>query len=283
METRSKTHWLAGEQPRLMAILNLTPDSFSDGGQYCNMDSALYRVQQMIQEGADIIDAGGESTRPGAKPPSTQQEMDRVLPVLEQIKKRFDIALSIDSSNPQLMQAAIDLGVDLINDVRALQGLQNMDFLASASVDICLMHMQGQPDNMQKQANYVDVLLSLSQFFEQRIAFCVQAGIDKKRLLIDPGFGFGKTLKHNLILLNRLDTFQTFGCPVLVGTSRKSMIGTLLDKPVNERLYGSLSTLVLALSKGARVLRVHDVKESREVMDMAWAVLNENDELRKAK
>ncbi len=283
METHVKQHWLAGKQPRVMAILNLTPDSFFDGGQYSDMDSALYRVEQMVKEGADIIDLGGESTRPGAQAPGFQQEMDRVLPVLEQIKKRFPIALSVDTSSPRLMQAAIELGIDLINDVRALQRLEGVDFLAKAHSDICLMHMQGEPDNMQKQPVYDDILATLRDFFEQRIRFCEQNGIVRSRLLIDPGFGFGKTLGHNLTLLNRIDEFQVLGCPVLVGTSRKSMIGMVLDKPVNERLYGSLSTLVLALSKGARVFRVHDVKPSRETLDMAWAVLNENGELRKTK
>ena len=273
--TPVNTHWLAGNRPKIMAVLNLTPDSFSDGGQFGGLDAALKRVEQMCHEGADIIDLGGESTRPGATTPGVQEEIDRVVPVLEQIKQRFDIAVSVDTSNAALMKLAIANGVDLINDVRALLQLDAFDFLANSSVDICLMHMQGQPGTMQKNPVYGDVVADVCSFLQARIESCVMQGIDRSRLLVDPGFGFGKSLQHNLVLLNRLDALKALGCPVLIGTSRKSMIGAVLDKAVDERLYGSLSTVVLAVNKGARVIRVHDVRASREVVDMAWAVINE--------
>ncbi len=263
------------KKPRLMAILNLTPDSFSDGGLFNSLDQALKRSEVLIKEGADMLDLGGESTRPGAEPVSDQEEMDRVLPVLEGIKKSFEIPVSVDTSNALLMQEALKLGADMINDVRALARLDNLDFLKDSDCQICLMHMQGEPENMQQNPDYQDVLVSVKDFLQERVAFCEQAGIEKKRLVVDPGFGFGKSLQHNLRLLNRLEVLKELDCPILVGTSRKSMIGMTLKKEVNERLYGSLATLSVAVQNGANILRVHDVSESRDVLDMTWAIMCE--------
>lgn len=263
------------EKPRLMAILNLTPDSFSDGGQYNSLDAALKRSEVLIQQGADMLDIGGESTRPGAEKIDEQEEMDRVLPVLENIKKHFEIPVSVDTSHAVLMKEALKLKADMINDVRAFARVDDLSFLKASDCKLCLMHMQGEPENMQKNPEYQDVLQTVKTFLKQGISHCEQAGIEKSRLVIDPGFGFGKTLQHNLRLLNHLEELQELSCPILVGTSRKSMIGMALKKQVNERLYGSLATMSVAIQKGAAYLRVHDVSESRDVLDMTWAIMCE--------
>jgi len=265
----------SNHRPHLMGILNLTPDSFSDGGLYFNKENALIRVEQMLAEGADIVDLGGESTRPGAHPVSAQEEMDRVLPVCELIKHNFDCALSVDTSSEVLMREALALNIDIINDVRALQGVENLSFLASAKCKICLMHMKGEPDTMQNSPSYENVNKTVLTFLNNRINTCVDAGIHLSRLIVDPGFGFGKTLQHNLTMLNRLEEFQTLKCPVLVGTSRKSMIGQVLKKEIDQRLFGSIATVVLAVQKGASYVRVHDVAATRDAIDMTWAIMNE--------
>lgn len=262
-------------KPLLMAIVNLTPDSFSDGGQYLNFDAALHRCEQVLNEGADIIDIGGESTRPGAQKISEQEEMGRVLPLLEAIRREFDCALSVDTSKPALMREALKHKINIINDVRALQQLEDLSFLANSDCQICLMHMQGEPQTMQNTPQYNDVVDDVKTFLQDRIDSCCNAGIDKKRLIIDPGFGFGKSLQHNLRLLNQLQLFQSLDCPILVGISRKTMLGHVLDKAVAERLPGSLAALVLAISKGAGFVRVHDVAPSRDALDFAWATMNE--------
>lgn len=264
------------KKPLLMAIVNLTPDSFSDGGQYISFDSALQRCEQVLNEGADIIDIGGESTRPGAQKISEQEEMDRVLPLLEAVRREFDCALSVDTSKAALMREALKHKVSIINDVRALQKVEDLSFLAQSDCQICLMHMQGEPQTMQNAPQYNDVIDEVKTFLQHRIDTCCSAGIDKKRLIIDPGFGFGKSLQHNLQLLNQLQTFQSLDCPILVGISRKSMLGQVLDKTVDERLSGSLAALVLAINKGAGFVRVHDVAPSRDALDFAWATMNED-------
>lgn len=258
-----------------MGVLNITPDSFSDGGAYLNKADALTRAEQMLAEGADIIDLGGESTRPGALLVSEQEEMDRVLPICEIIKCEFDVAVSVDTSNEILMREAIALKVDIINDIRALQRINNISFLAEADCKICLMHMQGEPSTMQQSPYYEQVNTDIINFLKNRIDYCVEAGIDQSRLIVDPGFGFGKNLQHNLTILNRLEEFQTLHCSLLAGTSRKSMIGQVLKKDVDQRIFGSIATLVVAVQKGANYLRVHDVAASRDAIDMIWAVIHE--------
>lgn len=262
-------------KPQLMAILNLTPDSFSDGGKFNHRDLALKRCEQLIREGADIIDVGGESTRPGAPVVSEQEELNRVLPVLEAIRQEFPIKLSVDTSSEAVMRLALDLQIDIINDVRALQKLHSLDFLVKSDCKICLMHMQGQPQSMQENPEYHNILQEVKMFLLGRVNHCEQAGIHKSRLILDPGFGFGKTVQHNLRLLNHLDYFTELGFPVLSGTSRKSMIGMSLKKDVQDRLFGSLATVSMAVQKGASIIRVHDVAASRDVIDMTWAVMNE--------
>jgi dihydropteroate synthase len=250
-----------------MGILNVTPDSFSDGGKFITHCSALAQVERMINEGADIIDIGGESTRPGAPDVSAAEELDRVIPLIKKIKSEFDISVSVDTSKSAVMDEAIRAGVDMINDVRALQEEGALQVCANATIPVCLMHMQGTPRSMQKRPHYDNVVSEVSDFFARRIHACVEAGIEKNRLILDPGFGFGKTLEHNLELLSHLDHFLFYNLPLLVGISRKSMIGTLLgDAPVSERLFGSLSAAVIAAMKGAGIIRVHDVKATVEAM-----------------
>jgi dihydropteroate synthase len=261
--------------PQLMGILNLTPDSFSDGGAYNQIDKALLHVEKMLKEGADIIDLGGESTRPGAQKITQQEELDRVLPVCEAIKKSFETAISIDTSNELLMREAIALNVDMINDVRALQGVNDFSFLKDSDCKICLMHMQGEPHNMQDSPSYENLNENVKQFLKTRVEVCESQGINASRLVVDPGFGFGKTLQHNLTMLNQLEDFQSLGLPILVGTSRKSMIGQVLNKELDQRLFGSIATVVLAVQKGANYVRVHDVAASKDAIDMTWAVLCE--------
>lgn len=256
----------------VMGVLNVTPDSFSDGGRFVGLDQALYQAQAMIEAGAAIIDVGGESTRPGAQSVSEAEELARVVPVIEALSARFDTLLSVDTSTPVVMLAAGSAGAGLINDVRALQRPGALAAAAQTGLAICLMHMQGQPDKMQNQPRYGDVVAEVGAFFQHRLLACAEAGIARDRLLLDPGFGFGKTLEHNLQLLNRLDQVAIDQLPLLVGTSRKSMIGAVLNKPVDERLYGSLATVAAAVLKGAWIVRVHDVAPTVDVVRMLNAV-----------
>jgi dihydropteroate synthase len=260
-------------RPRVMGILNVTPDSFSDGGDFISPDSAILHAEQMLQDGAAIIDIGGESTRPGADAVSEQEELDRVIPVIEEIKKRLDVIVSIDSNKPMVMREAVAAGAGLINDVMALQAPGAIEAASKLNVPICLMHMQGEPRTMQQNPEYADVVTDVLSFFEQRIDECVAGGISKERLLLDPGFGFGKTLEHNLSLLKNLSEFQHVGLPLLIGISRKSMIGAILDSaPVDKRLYGSLAAAVLAVENGASIVRVHDVKPTADAIKVVAAV-----------
>lgn len=258
--------------PQVMGILNVTPDSFSDGGKFAHFDHALEQVERMIAAGATIIDIGGESTRPGAKDVSEKDELERVIPVLKAIKQKFDVVVSIDTSKASVMKAAIESGADIINDVRALQNEGCLAVLANSDVPICLMHMQGLPRTMQNEPTYSNVVDDIILFFEQRIKACIDAGIAKERLILDPGFGFGKTLAQNFHLLANLSAFEKLNCPILAGISRKSMIGNLLNRDVEKRLAGSLSTAIVAVQQGAKIIRVHDVEETVDAIKILKAV-----------
>jgi len=250
----------------VMGILNVTPDSFSDGGKFTTFAKALDQVGQMISDGVDIIDIGGESTRPGAVDVSVEDELARVIPLLKAIKANFDIKVSIDTSKAEVMSQAIQHGADIINDVRALQNVGCLAVLAQSNIPICLMHMQGLPRSMQDNPQYSDVIDDIKQFFIERINVCEQAGISRERLILDPGFGFGKTLEQNYQLLAQLNQFSDLGLPLLSGTSRKSMIGNLLTRNVDERLAGSITTAIIAAQQNASIIRVHDVKETVDAL-----------------
>lgn len=257
--------------PEVMGILNITPDSFSDGGKFFNPDNALLQVESMIEQGANIIDIGGESTRPGAKAVSTQDEINRVIPVLKAIKSRFDVKVSIDTSKAEVMAQALEHHVDMLNDVCALQNEGCLKVASQTNIPICIMHMQGSPRTMQTQTTYHDLIGDIIAFFEQRIQACEQHGIQKSQLILDPGFGFGKTLTQNYQLLANLHAFKSFKLPLLSGTSRKSMIGNLLNCDVEQRLAGSLTTAIIATQQGANILRVHDVKETVDALTILQA------------
>ncbi|AWB59539.1 dihydropteroate synthase [Colwellia sp. Arc7-D] len=255
-----------------MGILNVTPDSFSDGGKFANFEPALAQVKRMITDGATIIDIGGESTRPGAAEVSEADELARVIPVLEAIKERFDVLVSIDTSKAKVMSAAIAAGADIINDVRALQNDGCLAAVANSNIPVCLMHMQGLPRTMQNSPNYDDVITEIIVFFQQRIDACISAGIARERIILDPGFGFGKTLEQNFHLLAHLSKFSVLDLPILAGISRKSMIGNLLNRDVEQRLAGSISTAIIAAQQGAHIIRVHDVQETVDALTILKAV-----------
>ena len=255
-----------------MGILNVTPDSFSDGGRFTQIDIAVQHALQMHKDGADVIDIGGESTRPGALAISLDEELERVIPVIEEIRARTDVAISIDTSKPEVMQAAIQAGASMVNDVNALQADGAIEVCVKHQIPVCLMHKQGSPQNMQQHPRYDDVVAEVRQYLEKRAELCVNAGIAKEKIIIDPGFGFGKNLKNNLSLLKEMTEFCETGYPVLVGISRKSMFGELLGRDVEQRLTASTSALVIAYSKGARFFRVHDVLESCDALRLCEAV-----------
>ncbi|MFD2191921.1 dihydropteroate synthase [Pistricoccus aurantiacus] len=259
-----------------MGILNVTPDSFSDGGRYGALDDALYHAERMLAQGAAIIDVGGESTRPGAASITVQQELDRVVPVVEALVGEFDALVSVDTSTPQVMTQSAALGAGMINDVRALRREGALRAAADSGLPVCLMHMQGEPGDMQENPRYDQPIEdAVTTFLKKRIDACLAAGLERKRLLLDPGFGFGKTVEHNLRLLNRLTALEALELPLLVGMSRKSMIGKVLGRPLSERLAGGLALTALAVERGARILRVHDVGPSVDVVDMTWAIMQE--------
>ena len=257
-----KDKFLDLSTPKVMGILNVTPDSFSDGGAFNMLEDGLVQAGLMLSEGADIIDIGGESTRPGAQTVSIQQELDRVVPMIELICQRFDTVISIDTSKAQVMTEAVNAGASFINDVRALQEKGALDAAVAAKVPVCLMHMQGQPRVMQQNPYYVDVVKDVITFLQQRISICRKAGIANGQILVDPGFGFGKSLEHNYHMLANLEEFQTLNVPVLAGMSRKSMIGNVLQREMGERLAGNIAVATIAAQKGAQIIRVHDVKET---------------------
>ncbi len=252
--------------PRIMGILNLTPDSFSDGGHFVDRDAALRHALQMVQDGATLIDVGGESTRPGADAVAEQQELDRVIPVLELLRRELDCWISIDTSKAVVMQEAVRAGADLINDIRALREPNALQVAADSGAAVCLMHMQGQPRTMQQAPDYRDVTLEVADFLQQRLQACDEVGIPRERICLDPGYGFGKRLEHNYELLGKVGQLHQLGLPLLVGMSRKSMLGQLLQRELDERLAGGLAAHLFALSQGAQILRVHDVKEMADAV-----------------
>ncbi len=257
---------LSLSRPQVMAVLNVTPDSFSDGGSHNLLDSAVKTALCMLQEGATIIDVGGESTRPGAPDVSLEQELKRVIPVIKAIRMQSDCVISIDTSKAQVMREAVAAGADIINDVRALQEAEALQTAVKLNVPVCLMHMQGAPRTMQQNPTYDNVVEDVKQFFVKRIKACEIAGLSKDKIIIDPGFGFGKSLEHNYKLLKEIGQFKQLGCEVLAGLSRKSMIGNLLQRDVNNRLAGSLAGALIAAQKGAKIIRVHDVAETIDVL-----------------
>ena len=258
--------------PHVMGILNVTPDSFSDGGRFAAVDAAMRHAQAMVLAGATLIDVGGESTRPGAPVVSPQEELDRVAPVVERISRELDVIISVDTSAPIVMTEVARLGAGLINDVRSLRREGALQAAAATGLPVCLMHMLGEPGDMQDSPHYTDLVGEVSAFLAERMAQCAAAGIASERIVLDPGFGFAKTLQHNLSLFKHMEALHALGRPLLVGVSRKSMIGQALNRPVTERLYGSLALAALAVTKGARILRVHDVAETVDVVRMIAAV-----------
>ena len=270
-------------RPSIMGIVNVTPDSFSDGGDlYDNaqldLNKTLHVIEKMLADGADIIDIGGESTRPGAAVVSTQQELDRVIPVLEAVVERFDALVSVDTSTAEVITESSKKGASLINDVRALGREGALAAAASSQLPICLMHMQNQPQTMQIEPTYTDVVAEVLAFLDERKYICMKAGIDSQKIILDPGFGFGKTLAHNLTLFGAIDQFVATGHPVLVGVSRKTMIGQMLElENTDERLMGSVALALLAAQRGAAILRVHDVLETRQAIDVWQKTIKDED------
>ena len=252
--------------PQIMGILNFTPDSFSDSGQFFSLDKALFQVEKMLKEGATIIDIGGESTRPMAEEVSEAEELQRVIPLVEAVQKRFDCWISVDTSKAIVMQEAAKVGMDLINDIRALREPGALEIAGQLNLPTCIMHMQGQPRTMQTNPHYDDVVQDVYQFLTDRTQACLTAGIAKENIIWDMGFGFGKTVQHNYKLLQQLAHFCESGHPVLAGLSRKSMIGAVLDKPVTERVVGSVAGALIAAQHGATILRVHDVAATADAL-----------------
>jgi len=252
-----------------MGVVNVTPDSFSDGGVYYARDAAIAHARRLAEDGADIIDIGGESTRPGSAPVSEEEERGRILPVLEALG---ELCVSVDTRRPAVMRAALAAGASMINDVQALQAPCALDAVRDSQCAVCLMHMQGEPATMQREPHYDDVVAEVKAFLRQRLAAAEAAGIARERIVIDPGFGFGKTAAHNLTLLRRLDEFGELGVPLLAGLSRKSTIGKITGRPAGERLAGSVAMALIAAQRGATILRVHDVKETRDVIAL-WQAL----------
>ena len=263
--------------PQVMGIVNVTPDSFSDGGKFSQANIAVAHALELVKEGAAILDIGGESTRPNATPVSLQEELDRVIPVIEALVNEFkakqvNIPISIDTYKPAVMQAAIDAGASMVNDVRALQEAGALEVVAKSKVGVCLMHMQGTPQTMQVNPQYNDVINDINAFLQARLQATIDAGVPASRILLDPGFGFGKTREHNITLIQQLESFANLGQPLLVGLSRKSILGQVTGNDVDARLYASIAASVIAAQKGAKILRVHDVKATVEALKIISAV-----------
>ncbi len=266
------------EKPLIMGILNVTPNSFSDGGKFLSTERACEQAFQLIAQGADLIDIGGESTKPGAAAVSVESELSRVIPVIEEIRMNSDICISIDTNKPEVMEAAVQAGANVINDVYALRREGALSMAVKLAVPVCLMHMQGEPQSMQQSPHYPNgVVNEVMDFFKERIATCMRAGISKANLILDPGFGFGKEVEDNLILVNQLDSFATLKCPLLLGVSRKSTIGAILHKEVTDRLIGSIALTIYAALKGVGIIRTHDVDETNQALQMinsVWSSLD---------
>jgi dihydropteroate synthase len=261
-------------QPKVMGVLNVTPDSFSDGGRYTGVDAALARAERMVEEGAAVVDVGGESTRPGASPVSAEEEIRRVVPVIERLASRMAVPVSVDTSKPEVIRAAVDAGAQMINDVRALRVHGALVAAAASGAAVCLMHMQGEPDSMQSAPAYEDVIAEVRGFLDARVAACLSAGIARERLCIDPGIGFGKLLEHNLALLAGLAGIGERSLPIVVGVSRKSLVGIITGRPPADRLAGSVAFAALAVARGARIVRAHDVAATVDAVKVAAALLS---------
>lgn len=267
------------QKPLIMGVLNVTPDSFSDAGLFLNLDSAFQRAQQMIAQGVDIIDIGGESSRPGASAISCERELERVIPIIERLRDAHDICISIDTCKAEVMAAAVSAGASFINDINALRGEGALSTVAALNVPVCLMHMQGVPVSMQNNPHYThDIVDEINAFFSERIATCEAAGISRERLILDPGFGFGKSVAHNLAFLKRVAEFQYHGLPVLLGMSRKSTLGVALNQPVMERMPAGLACAVFAVLRGVTIIRTHDVAETRQALDMIDAIVSADEQ-----
>ena len=260
--------------PKIMGILNFTPDSFSDSGKFFTLDKALFQVEKMLNDGADIIDIGGESTRSNAEIVTLEQELERVVPLVEAVRKRFDCLISVDSSKAEVFRQSALVGADILNDIRALQEPNALETAVELGLPVCLMHMQGTPQNMQQNPEYDDVVEDVADFLNQRIFACTMAGIPKEHIILDVGFGFGKTVQHNYQLLKHLNAFVASGYPVLAGLSRKSMIGNVINKPVDQRVAGSVAGALLAVQNGAKIVRVHDVAETADALKVWQAMQN---------
>jgi dihydropteroate synthase len=261
------------DRPVVMGVLNVTPDSFSDGGRFADVDSALRHAELMAAQGAAIIDIGGESTRPGAPAVSGQSELDRVIPVIEAISASFDVPVSVDTSKPEVMRAAVSAGASMINDVYALRMDGALQAAAELGCPVCLMHMQGEPRTMQQDPSYANVVQEVTEYLQERVAQCAAAGLDESLVVVDPGFGFGKTPQHNMELLGNLRQLQSIGRPVLVGLSRKSTLGTITGRDVDQRLAASIAAAVLAYANGAAIIRAHDVAATVDALKVARAVI----------
>lgn len=273
MKLKANNKVLDLSQPQIMGILNFTPDSFSDKGQFFQLDKALAQVEKMLNEGAAIIDIGGESTRPNAEEVSEQEELDRVVPLVEAVSTRFDCWISVDTSKAAVMRESAKVGMDLINDIRALQEPHALQTAVELALPTCIMHMQGQPRTMQQNPQYENVVLEVLEFLQNRTALCLQAGMKAENMIWDLGFGFGKTVQHNYKLLQQQAIFAAQGYPILSGLSRKSMIGAVLDKPVEQRLMGSVAAALLAAQHGASILRTHDVAETADALKIWQAMI----------
>ncbi len=260
--------------PAVMGVLNVTPDSFSDGGQFATLEHALQRARKMLDDGAAILDVGGESTRPGAAAVSEQEELDRVIPVIEAITNERPVLVSVDTSKPAVMRAAAAAGAAMINDVFALQADGALETAAELQLPVCLMHMQGDPQTMQTEPNYVDVVADVTLFLQQRVAQCVQAGLGRELLMVDPGFGFGKTPQQNIELLANLRQLQQLNCPVLIGVSRKSTLGVITGRDVEDRLAASIAAAVAAVLQGVQIVRAHDVAETLDAVRVARCLMD---------
>ena len=258
--------------PKIMGVINMTPDSFSDGGRFRTIKDALLACEEMRDEGASIIDIGGESTRPGSEKVSTQTQIDRVIPLIQVIKKNMDIVLSIDSGDPKVIKEAINNGVEIVNDVYALQNKGSIDVVCKERKAVCLMHMKGKPLTMQIDPTYKKLPEDVVDFLEDRVNVCIAAGINKNQIFVDPGFGFGKTLQHNLLILKFLNAFKKIGVPICVGVSRKKFIGDITNKPIGERLPGSLMAAMIAVQNGASIIRTHDVAATKGALEIASAL-----------
>jgi dihydropteroate synthase len=263
---------LALDRPFVMGIVNVTPDSFSDGGRFLSTDIAVEHALNLILDGADILDIGGESTRPGAKVVSIDEELKRVIPVIEALRKTCTVPISIDTYKPDVMRHAIAAGADIVNDVRALQEPNALEIVAESDVGVCLMHMQGTPQNMQVDPRYANVVIEVKQFLIERMEAAVTHGIAKNRILLDPGFGFGKSRAHNIALIQQLDELNLIGQPLLVGLSRKSILGSITGGDEGQRLYASIAASVIAALKGAKIIRVHDVKATVDALKVVTAI-----------